>query len=376
MLKKTYCPFSLLSYFLFVSLVVTGQTDNGTSLSFQSIFDTELNPAVSCFRIPAIVTAPNGDLVAAIDERVPSCADLNGSKDINIVIRRSNDNGNTWSEIQTVVDYPLGQSASDPSMIVDNYTREIFLFFNFMDHSKEKDVYYLRVTKSSDNGKTWSTPRDITKDITKPEWHNDFKFITSGRGIQPKSGKLLHTLVNLQHGLHLFYSDDHGKTWHLINTPIQPGDESKVVELADGTWMVNSRVKGIGMRYVHTSTDQGKTWTSRPDSTLTDPGCNASIVRYSLVADGADKNRLLFSNANSSKERNNMTVRISYDEGKTWSEGKTIYAGGAAYSSLTVLSNGEVILFFEKDDYTKNVITRFSLDWLTDGKDAGFKPDR
>lgn len=368
--------FVLFPVYMVLSLTVASQTSNDSLLSFQSIFDTSLKPDVSCFRIPAIVTAPNGDLIAAIDERVPSCADLNGSKDINIVMRRSSDNGNSWSEMQTVVDYPLGQSASDPSMIVDKIIGDIFLFFNFMDHNKEKDVYYLRVTKSSDNGKTWGTPRDITKDITKPEWHNDFKFITSGRGIQTQSGKLLHTLVNLQRGLHLFYSDDHGETWKLIDTSIQPGDESKVVELADCTWMVNSRVKGIGMRYVHTSIDQGKTWVSRPDSSLTDPACNASIIRYSSVADGSDKNRLLFSNANNSKDRKNMTVRISYDEGKSWSEGKTIYAGSSAYSSLTVLPNGEVVLFFEKDDYTQNVVTRFSLDWLTNGKDAGLKPDR
>ena len=371
---RNICRFCVsLTFFITISLMVKGQTDNQPT--FQSIFDTSLKTGVSCFRIPAIVTAPNGDLVAAIDERVPSCADLGGNKDINIVIRRSSDNSKSWSEMQTVVDYPLGQSASDPSMVVDNVTGDIFLFFNFMDFDKEKDVYYLRVAKSSDNGKTWSTPRDITKDITNPKWHNDFKFITSGRGIQTRSGKLLHTMVNLQHGLHLFYSDDHGETWHLIDTPIEPANESKIVELADGTWMINSRVKGIGMRYIHTSADQGKTWTSRPDSSLTDPGCNASIVRYSSVTDGADKNRLLFSNANNGKERTNMTVRISYDEGKTWSEGKTIYAGSSAYSSLTVLPNGEVALFFEKDNYTKNVVARFSLDWLTDGKDAGLKSE-
>lgn len=373
MLRTIFRLFVLFPFITILSFTVSGQGSNEPSPSFQSIFEPTLKPGVSCFRIPAIVTAPNGDLVAAIDERVPSCADLRGNKDINIVVRRSSDNGNTWTEMQTVVDYPLGQSASDPSMVVDKITGDLFLFFNFMALDKEKDVYYLRVVKSNDNGKTWSAPRDITKEITKPEWHNDFKFITSGHGIQTRSGKLLHTLVNLQRGLFLFGSDDHGKSWFLLDTPMKPGDESKVVELADGTWMVNSRVNGKGLRYVHTSTDEGKTWTSYPDSSLTDPGCNASIVRYSSVAAGADKNRLLFSNADNSKERKNMTVRISYDEGNTWSAGKTIYAGSSAYSSLTVLPNGEIVLFFEKDDYTKNVVTRFSLNWLTDGKDKGFR---
>lgn len=343
--------------------------------TYQDLFNKSMNDSVSCYRIPAIVTAPNGDLVAAIDERVPSCGDLKWSNNINIVIRRSNDNGKTWSDIETVVDYPLGKSASDPSMIVDEMTKEIFLFYNYMNLDTEKDIYYLHVVKSADNGKTWGEPTDITSQIAKPEWHNDFKFITSGRGIQTKSGKLLHCMVNLNSGMHLFGSDDHGKTWYFIDTPIAPADESKVIELADGTWMVNARVNDKkGVRYVHTSSDEGKTWTSKAETQLTDPGCNASIIRYTAVKDGYKKNRLLFSNAKSEKGRTNMTVRISYDEGKTWSAGKTIYTGASAYSSLTVLKNGDIGLFFEKDDYTENVFTSFSLKWLTDKKDRYKKP--
>jgi len=163
----------------------------------QVLFSSSMNEEVSCYRIPAIVTAPNGDLIVAIDERVPSCGDLKWSKDINIVIRRSKNNGKTWSEIETIVDYPFGKSASDPSMIVDEVTGEIFLFYNFMDLKNEKDVYYLHVMKSSDHGKNWSESIDITSQICKPEWHHDFKFITSGRGIQTRSGKLLHCMVNL-----------------------------------------------------------------------------------------------------------------------------------------------------------------------------------
>lgn len=336
----------------------------------QNLFNATMNEGVSCYRIPALITAPNGDLIAAIDERVPSCGDLKWSKDINIVLRRSSDQGKTWSGIETIVDFPDGRSASDPSMIVDEVTGEIFMFYNFMDLDKEPDVYYLHVVKSMDNGQTWSEPEDITAQISHPEWHNDFKFITSGRGIQTRSGKLLHTMVNLKNGLHLFGSDDHGKTWFLIDTPVEPANESKVVELADGSWMINSRVNGGGLRYVHTSQDKGQTWQTRPDSLLIDPGCNGSIIRYTNVEDGFDRNRLLFSNANSKDSRTNLTVRVSYDEGQTWTEGKTIYTGGSAYSSLTVLDNGDIGLLFEKDDYTENVFVRFSLDWLTNGEDT------
>ncbi|MGI9174325.1 MAG: sialidase family protein [Rhodothermales bacterium] len=339
-------------------------------ITHQDLFNsTAADDSVACYRIPVLVTVPNGDLVAAIDERVPSCADLRGSEDINIVMRRSSDRGETWSEMETVVDFPHGQSASDPSMIVDTETGDVFLFYNFMDLEEEPDVYYLHVLKSSDNGQTWSEPADITPQITKPAWHDDFKFITSGRGIQTRSGTLLHTLVNLDEGLHLFGSDDHGASWFLIDTPITPGDESKVVELNNSTWMINSRVNEAGMRWVHVSDDRGQTWTSRPDSVLIDPSVNGSIIRYTATADGDDRNRLLFANAASAEARENLTVRLSYDEGQAWSEGKTIYAGGAAYPSMTVLDNGDIGVLFEKDDYTENVFVRFSLEWLTDGAD-------
>ncbi|WP_339646697.1 sialidase family protein [uncultured Salegentibacter sp.] len=335
-------------------------------LVFEDLFNAEAKENIACYRIPSLITAPNGDLIAAIDERVPSCADLRGSKDINIVQRRSTDNGKTWSEIETVVDFPEGESASDPSMIVDEETEEIFMFYNFMDLDNEANIYYLHVVSSKDNGKTWTEPRDITTEIAKDEWHKDFKFITSGRGTQTSSGRLLHTLVNLDNGLHLFGSDDHGESWFLIDTPIQPADESKVIELADGRYMINARVNtGEGHRYVHISDDKGESWETRPETKLTDPGNNASIIRYTRE-DKNEKDILLFSNSNDAEKRKNLSVRISYDEGETWSEGKTIYPGSAAYSDLTVLENGDIGVFFEADGYSRNLFTSFSLEWLTD----------
>lgn len=358
---------------VYALLPACGQEDEA-SLSegldqVHDLFNATENPDIACYRIPAMVTATNGDLVAAIDERVPSCNDLRGSRDINIVVRRSKDQGHSWTDIERVADFPEGLSASDPSMIVDRETGEIFLFYNYMDLDKEKDVYYLHVMKSQDHGKSWSEPQDITSQISKEKWHRDFKFITSGRGIQTRSGTLLHCMVNLDHGMHLFGSDDHGKSWYLIDTPIKPANESKVVELADGRWMVNSRTNGKEKRWVHISADQGKTWLSKAAPELIDPGCNGSIIRYTSLEEGHDKNRLLFANAKSKKHRVNLTVRISYDEGQSWTEGKTIYPGGSAYSSLTVLENGQIGLFFEKDFYTENTFVSFSLDWLTDGAD-------
>lgn len=337
--------------------------------NYQNLFDAREQEGVECYRIPALVTAPNGDLIAAIDERIPGCADLRGSKDINIVQRRSTDNGKTWTAVETVIDFPYGQSASDPSMIVDEETGDVFLFYNFMDLDKEKDVYYLHVMKSSDNGKTWSEPKDITSQISKPEWHKDFKFITSGRGIQTQDGRLLHTLVRLKEGVYLFGSDDHGENWFLIDSPVNPADESKVMQLADGRYMINARVNtGEGLRYVHISDDKGKTWETHAEPQLVDPGNNASIVRYSSKAEGDKQNILLFSNSNSKEGRENLTVRVSYDEGESWDDGTIIYPGGAAYSDMTVLRNGDIGIFFEKDGYKENAFVSFPLKMLTKNK--------
>ena len=340
-----------------IFLITTNIQFSQNQFVYKELFNAENNPEVSCYRIPSIITAINGDLIAAIDERVPSCGDLKWSRDINIVIRKSSDNGKTWGKIEKIIDYPLGQSASDPSMILDKQTNTIFLFYNYMDLDNQKDIYYLKYISSNDNGKSWSKPVDITNQISKENWKNDFKFITSGRGIQTKKGTLLHCLVNLQKGTHVFGSNDNGKTWFITETPTSPGDESKIVELNDGSWMVNSRVNKLGYRYSHFSNDDGKTWISKKEESIIDPGCNGSLIRYSH----GEKNLLLLTNINNKKERKEIVLRYSIDEGKSWSNPKIIYNGEAAYSSMTVMENGNLGLFFEMDNYTKNVFTSISI---------------
>jgi sialidase-1 len=332
-------------------------------LAHQVLFGSGEDGA-TCYRIPALVTATDGDLILAVDQRVPSCNDLRGNDNINIAVRRSTDNGSTWSPIEIIIDPPTGKSASDPSMIVDLITNEIFLFYNYMDLEEEKNVYYHHVIRSDDNGASWSDPEDITKQISKPGWHHDFKFITSGRGIQTADGTLLHCLVHLEEGVQLFGSRDHGQSWTMIGSAVAPADESKLAQLGDGRWMINSRVRDAGIRYIHISEDQGENWISFADSSLIDPACNASLISYSGLEQGHDKPVLLFSNAADSHQRSNMTIKYSLDGGDSWSAGKTIYSGSSAYSSMTILRNGDIGLAFEKDDYSKIVFTRVPLEWI------------
>ena len=120
---KIYIIMLLCSLSILASKAQDGAESIASGLiEYHNLFDATENDSIACYRIPSLITAPNGDLIAAIDERVPSCGDLKWSRDINIVVRRSEDNGKTWAGIERIVDFPDGQSASDPSMIVDEVT--------------------------------------------------------------------------------------------------------------------------------------------------------------------------------------------------------------------------------------------------------------
>lgn len=311
---------------------------------------------IKVYRIPALCTAPNGDLVAACDARANHGGDLNSSQPINITVRRSSDAGKTWSAPVNSYTWSWEKdgerwAGSDPSFAVDKKAKKIFLFYNVWNISAGDRVFRFYVQESKDNGKTWSKPRDISQDIAfpgwpfgKPDWQGGFIFISSGSGIQlgDKKGTVLHTLVHVGDGNALFGTDDHGKTWRPFGKPAKCGDECKVVELADGSWMINSRWRSGG-RQIHVSKDGGNTWESRYDATLTDPQCNAQIMRYG-------KKALLFSNCKS-KGRNNLFLRTSLDEGQTWNEGISICPGGSAYSDITILPSGDVGILYEGAGY-------------------------
>lgn len=315
----------------------------------QVLFATSDDLHVACYRIPAIA-AVDHHLIVAVDERVPSCADLRGSRDINLVARLSSDGGTSWGPPQRILDLPDGQAVSDPSFVYDAMRGRLFLFVNLMDHDQAPGRYQFLLLHSDDAGHTWSAPTNITDTLIPASWREDFVFITSGRGVQAASGTLLHTLVHLEQGAFVIVSQDHGETWTLAPSPVWPADESKIITLPGGTWMVNSRVRDAGYRWIHTSTDEGETWTSRPDTQLVDPAVNAALVR--------EGDHLYFANAAHPKARQDLVLRRRHYAEPQWTVVDTVHRGSAAYVTATMLrvhDRTSIGLAFERNDYAEIV---------------------
>ena len=312
-----------------------------------------------CYRIASLITAQDGTLVAVADQRFNSCGDLKYNDDINIVARRSFDNGKTWTNIETIVNLPKGESASDASMVLNKLTGEIILFYNYMDLENAKDIYRQFYVISVDNGKTWSISYEITSQIAPENSQRDFKFITSGRAVQAKNGIIYQTLVDLQKGVYVFNSKNNGFSWNLFAGPVQPADETNIVALDNGNILLNARVKKLGYRKAYEFLPNGKLLRDEIVKDLPDPACNASMINYKV----GNESVLFFSNANSQKARENMTIKYSLDNGKSWSQGKTLHPKFSAYSSLTQLENNDLGILYEINNYDEIVFSLLPIKW-------------
>ena len=333
-----------------------------------------------CHRIPALTTATNGWIIAAWDGRPETCQDAPQAN--SIVYRISKDGGKSWTPIQTALAGTPGANKvgfSDPSFVVDRTTGTIFLFSvksfdaglfqsQLGTDPNARNILHAHVVESHDNGQTWVNPRTITDQVTagyEGQWFT--RFASSGEGIQLRygahAGRLIQQYAVANSGSTSLmavsvYSDDHGVTWKPGTPSEGSADENKVVELSDGRLLLNSRTQGTaGQRLEAISYDGGQTWGPfRHNWDLTDPRNNASIIRaYPNAPQGSARARvLLFSNADSSSARANGTIRISYDDGFTWNEGKVFESGDMAYSTLHALGDGTWGLLYETGGY-KNI---------------------
>ena len=314
----------------------------------------------SCFRIPAVVHATNGDVLAFAEGRVADCGD---DGDIDVVLRRSTDGGRTWGPLQVVSD-GNGSTHGNPVPIVDNQTGRIVLVSTHngpepCTNGCDRDPY---VQTSDDFGATWTATRELS-DAKLPSWN--FWYATGPmHGIQlehgPHAGRLI-VGANFEtydgvgphvYGTHLLYSDDAGETWHIgAATSRDDGtviaQEVTVVERNNGQIYALARERGtdLGNRAYAISSDGGASFDApfRTIPRLAMPDVQGSLLRFG-------PHRILFSAPAHPAAREVMTVRSSYDEARsfgTWEQGKVFYWGPSAYSDLVRLDGDQAGLLYE-----------------------------
>jgi len=327
------------------------------------------------YRIPSIVVTTKGTILAFCEARKNSIYDTGH---IDIVLKRSLDNGKTWEDMCIVASDGIN-TMGNPCPVVDRDTGTVLMLFcwNLANGGEEKimngeaprEVY---IIKSTDDGKTWSKPLEITKDIKKPSW----TWYATGpcHGLQLRSGRILipcdHAVTRKErvgpHPVisHVVYSDDHGNSWNIGGRVGENTDECSVAEMPDGSVYINMRrYHGKNSRAYAFSNDGGISWSEiKIDETLIDPVCQGSVINYK--SSGIIKGEcILFSNCASTK-REKMTVRLSYDGCITWPLSRVLYEGPSAYSDLAITSDEHICCMFEcgrDHPYEKIVFTRFNI---------------
>jgi sialidase-1 len=337
------------------------------------------------YRIPAVIRAANGTLLAFCEGRKSAAGDAG---DIDLLLRRSTDGGRTWSPVQVVWD-DGANTCGNPCPVVDATTGTVWLLLTHnlgTDHEnaiitkKSVSTRTVWVTHSRDHGATWTAPVEITRTTKDPSW--GWYATGPGVGIQIQQGAHAGRLVipcdhsyddpngkvrggPYEYGSHAVISDDHGKTWRAGGVIRPKVNECQVVESLDGrgTLIMNMRSYFGRNRRTHSiSTDGGSTWTAPADvADLIEPVCQASIVRAPAAQ------LLLFSNPASVK-RERLTVKASADHGRTWPHQLVLCEGLSGYSSLIVLDATTAGCLYERGEKTyreRITFARFPLAALT-----------
>ena len=368
----------LLALLLFAVFFLPCAAQNGTTDTVRRTvlfrpgdFDSQF------FRIPAVITAKDGSLVAATDRRKQSNADL--PEDIDIILCHSTDNGLMWSDPHFLaLGTGKGKGFGDCALA---HTREegglIAVYPGGVGFWQSRPDEPLRIycRRSTDNGRIWSPAIDIThylygSDCTDPvrrQWRG--AFCASGNGLLTSTGRILFVAAVREGEAYslnnyVLYSDDNGETWQCSQHASVCGDEAKVVELRDGRLLMS--IRHAGERWFNISEDGGITWRDTVFTTNfpTAPACNGDMIRY----DREDNTSVLLHSLPLGDKRENVAVMLSYDEGKTWSIGRVIVPYSAAYSSRCILPDGTIGMYVEEDsnggDRYERVFYNFTLEWL------------
>jgi len=330
------------------------------------------------FRIPAIETAPDGSLLAFAEARKYNANDPGyGKQDIDLVLRRSTDGGKTWSAMKVIEDPGELWSAANPASVVDRHSKRVWLLYLRCkpERGTERarpgtDDSQILARTSDDNGQTWSAPIDLTavsREMADAKWR--VSVVGPGGMIQDRKGRLLAPVWKFEpFETFAIYSEDHGRTWHRGQMVPGSGDENQLVELADGRLVMDIRQHGGSHRWMSTSGDGGRTWSAqRPGNRVSPIAC--AIERYTLKSAGEDRDRILWTGPKG-PDRQKLVVRVSYDEGQTFSNERLIWDKYAAYSDLAILPDKTVGVLWERGverGYQFITLTRFGMEFLEPG---------
>jgi sialidase-1 len=337
------------------------------------------------YRIPGIVVARSGAVLAYAEARKRHGGDWD---DIDILMRRSLDGGITWEKAKAVVSHgSYGRGpANNPCAIADHETGSVHFLYGY-NYAR---VFY---QKSDDDGVSFSSAVEITSTFEgfRPEYDWGVLATGPGHGIQLKSGRLIAPVwlsesksqAHHPNRCSVIYSDDHGATWHrgeMVPDVIPCCNETEAVQLDDGSVLLNMRNRGHQRRRAIAVSADGPGrpppatgWsTPRLDNALLEPRCFGSVCR--LTEKGTeDRNRLLFSNPDNVHTRKNLTVKMSYDEGKTWPVSKVLEAGDSGYSDLAVAGDKMILCLYERGNLDSRphylTLAWFNLEWLADEED-------
>ena len=336
---------------------------------------------VHTYRIPGLATTNEGTLIAVYDLRYNGSVDL--QEDIDVGMSRSTDGGQTWRPMQIIMDLeewggrPQEENGiGDPSILVDRQTNAIWVagiwahghpgkrnWFASQPGLAPNQTSQLMLTKSEDDGLTWSPLINLTPNIKDPSWY--LLLQGPGKGITMSDGTLVFPAQykdarEMPHAT-ILYSKDRGETWKLGTGAKSNTTESQVVELKDGSLMLNMRDNrgrgpdgptGKGARAVALTRDLGANWTEHESSghALPEPVCNASLITHVLTDGKQERKILIFANPNDHYSRKRMTIKVSWDEGKTWPDDGHLLldeGGGRGYPSLTSIDPHTIGILYE-----------------------------
>lgn len=325
------------------------------------------------YRIPAIYTLPDGSLLTTTDKRKFNQNDL--PDDIDVIASRSTDGGRTWSDPVTVEEGKgFGKGFGDAALVTTASGKVICAYSGgpglWASNEDNPACNYFRI--SGDNGTTWGEAVEIHsmlwgRDAVRKECRDSHSaFFGSGRGLRLEKGghagrvifiAAVHSSKNNRFDNYAVYSDDEGRTWNVSEAAFIGGDEAKVVELADGRVLLS--VRRGGERGFNISNDGGQTWGKQglwPEMNVN--ACDGDIINY--------HDELLLHSVPNSLKRENVSIFVSRDNGRTWPYVKSICPYESVYSSLTILPDDTIGAYIEEsiDGQIEMWFLNFSIDWL------------